>query len=209
MVAEGAAAWVFRSAWPLALGTSFLGTLGCSATGLRSDAHRYQTFQRPPLRNSDIAKTANAEGMRLIRENQPDRAADAFRRATCADVSYGAAHNNLGLVRVEQEKFYEAALEFAFAAKLMPNSCEPQMNLGRMYERLGWWKEAQQQYETALTLAPENVDALGRLARCEIQQGHPSQEAAKLLLARLAEQDEHPKWKAWALAEIDAQQSEP
>jgi len=209
MVAEGAAAWVLRSVWPLALGACLWGNPGCAASGLRSDAHRYQTFQRPPLRNSEIAKTANAEGLRFIRENQPDRAMEAFQRATCADVSYGAAHNNLGLVLAEREKFYEAATEFAFAAKLTPSSAAPRMNLGRMYERLGWWKEGRQEYEAALNQAPDDVEALGRLARCEMQQGHPSQEGIKPLLARLAEQDDDPKWKAWALAEIDAEPPAP
>jgi hypothetical protein len=50
--------------------------------------------------------------------------------ALSADLFFGLAHNNLGVLYLKEDKLYEAANEFEWARKLMPGHPDPRMNLG-------------------------------------------------------------------------------
>lgn len=123
----------------------------------------YRTIRPIPTRDSQTAKEANERGLQHIENESFDLAEAAFRDALRADVGYASAHNNLGLVLLEKKKFYESALEFKFASKLNPKATEPILNLGRLYETIGWKNAAINQYNKALEIHPENKNIKIRL----------------------------------------------
>jgi protein O-GlcNAc transferase len=130
----------------------------------------------PPVvvRNPHAAQEANERGLQLAQQEQLDRAEQAFREAVRANAGFAAAHNNLGLVLLERRRFYEAAVEFQQASRLDRRAVEPVMNLGRLYESVGWHDAAIGQYEKARGLQPESVEVQERLAQAFEREGRSS-----------------------------------
>ena len=69
--------------------------------------------------------------------------------ALTRDLFYGPAHNNLGVVFLNQDKLYEAANEFEWARKLMPGQPDPHVNLAITMERAVRNEDAYKSYEAA------------------------------------------------------------
>ncbi len=141
---------------------SLLGLGGCLSA---QPTEQYHTIRTLSPGNAEAAQLANERGLQFATEKDYVQAEEAFREALRNDVGYAAAHNNLGLVLLEKKKFYESALEFKFASKLNPKATEPILNLGRLYESIGWHEAAIKQYERAIELDPNIVEASGRLAK--------------------------------------------
>jgi Tfp pilus assembly protein PilF len=152
-----------------------------------------------PAREAD-RDTARAE--KLSRQaadliwSDPIKAESLLREALSADLYYGPAHNNLGVIYLEQGKLYEAASEFEWARKLMPGHPDPRLNLGLALERGGRIDDAIQSYESALTLAPEHLDTIQSLVRCQLRYGRPDQRTAERLAMIRMRGD--AKWSSWA-----------
>ena len=108
----------------------------------------------------------------------------------------GPAHNNLGKVYFRQGKMYLAAWEFQYAMKLMPNQPEPPNNLGLVFEAAGKLDDAAESYGKAVAREPDNIDALGNLARAP-RRGDKDAEVRDLL-NELVLKDTRPEWVAWA-----------
>jgi len=125
---------------------------GCAS---QDTTHEYHTVLPSTLRSAEHAKTCNERGLTLVEAGKLDEAEGAFREALLADIGYAAAHNNLGLILLEQGRFYEAALEFDQAKRLAPQAVEPIVNLARLYEAVGWTKLAKEERERAALLAAE------------------------------------------------------
>jgi len=85
--------------------------------------------------------------------DQSDRAEDLLRQALVADLVYGPAHNNLGVVYLERGDLYAAANEFEWARKLMPGHPDPRTNLALTLERAGQEYRALARYDPALLAA--------------------------------------------------------
>jgi Flp pilus assembly protein TadD len=105
-----------------------------------TDAHARDTVR---------AQGLNAHAADVIAA-APEEAEELLREALGADLFFGPAHNNLGVLYLEQGKLYEAAGEFEWARKLMPGHPDPRMNLALTLERAGQTEEAIRTYETAL-----------------------------------------------------------
>jgi len=144
-----------------------------------------------------IAKEWNDRGIELASTGNPAEAEEMFRRALRANPAYAAAHNNLGIVLLGLGRFRESAIASATAARI-----EPRINLGRLYERVGWHSEAVAQYERALALQPDSESALGHLAHAFSTTGN-TLEASDELLNRLAG-CKNSEWKSWAVARLAA-----
>ncbi len=119
----------------------------------------------------EAAAVANERGLTLATEGEFEAAEQAFAEAVRANKGYAAAHNNLGLVLLERVRFYESARAFTMAIRLDPRAVEPLINLGRLYETVGWGRDAAKQYETALDLQPEHREAMARLAHVSALSG--------------------------------------
>jgi len=169
---------------------------GCARPRPTYDAP-YQTQAAVPGRDAEAARRLNARALNAVAAGDLAKAEQLLKESLAADLFFGPAHNNLGLVYYRQEKFYLAAWEFQYAAKLMTGHPEPRNNLGLVYEAVGRLDEAENHYDEALKLAPDNVECLGNLARTRMKAGRKDARTRQLL-ADLVLKDSRPTWLAWA-----------
>src|SRR5207302_136282 len=102
---------------------------------------------------------------------------EALKAALEADVMYGPAHNNLGIVYMKQGKpLYDAAWEFEKAIKLMPHQPETRNNLGLVLEQAGKLSEATDAFMRAHEMEPDNPEYIANLANLRIERKMLDQE---------------------------------
>lgn len=164
-------------------------------------AGNYRTIQTEPLRDTDSAARANAEGLAHLDAGELYQAEQAFKQALEADIEYGPAHNHLGKVYFLKRDFYRAAHEFDKAGKLMPRVAAPQYNLGLTLMEAGQTDEAVEYFRKATTLEPGEVVYQADLARALLERGEQTEEVVALLRA-VAARDERVAWRAWASHEL-------
>jgi tetratricopeptide (TPR) repeat protein len=159
-------------------------------------------YERPGEgeRNTFRAQDLNAEAADLI-ASEPERAEELLRSALTADIFFGPAHNNLGVLHLKAGRLYEAAEEFEWARKLMPGHPDPRMNLALTLEQAGKTDEAIQTYKTALEVWPGHIGTVQALARLEVTSGRRSPELAGWL-DEVAMRGETEAWREWAEKEI-------
>jgi len=147
-------------------------------------------------RDTSAAEKLNRKAADLIESASAD-AESLLREALTKDVFYGPAHNNLGVVFMNQGKLYEAANEFEWARKLLPDSPDPRVNLALTMERAGRKEEAFRGYVAALEVAPECVSAMQGAASLALDSGRgdPHLEA---WLEAIALRGESADWRDWA-----------
>jgi tetratricopeptide (TPR) repeat protein len=155
-------------------------------------------YERPGEgeRNTYRAQELNAEAAGLI-VSEPGEAEELLRAALTADIFFGPAHNNLGVVHLKAGHLYEAAEEFEWARKLMPGHPDPRMNLALTLEQAGKTDEAIRTYKTALEVWPWHIGTIQALARLDVTEGRSSPELEEWL-ARIAMQGETAAWREWA-----------
>ena len=151
--------------------------------------------------DSAAARRLNGQAYELISRGDYTRAEPLLQQAMAADVMFGPARNNLGLVYFHQNKLYPSAWEFQNAIKLMPFVAEPRYNLGMVFEKAGKLAEAAEQYQSARKFEPDNPQILGNLARVNIRRGLRDEETRRLL-EELAIKDSRPEWNDWARLEL-------
>ncbi len=170
----------------------------CVSCGQRSRAaDDYETVASEPNRDTERARRLNDEAYTLIQAGEYESAEPLLKRALRADVMYGPAHNNLGKLYYYEKKLYQAAWEFEYAAKLMPNATAPRNNLGLVFESVGKLDQAIDAYAMAMELEPANTLVVGNLARARIRRGDRDPDI-KDLLRLIVMKDERPEWVAWA-----------
>jgi len=173
---------------------------GCRSSqgGLGDD---YMTVAADPRRDTEAARRHNARAVGLIGDEKLDDAERELKAAMGADLFFGPAHNNLGNVYYRTRRYYLAAWEFQYAAKLMPEAVEPRNNLGLVFEAVGRLDDAARWYDTALELSPGSVEAAANLARVRVRQGQKD-DATRDLLSRVVMRDPRPEWTAWARQQL-------
>lgn len=182
----------------VAFAAAFLG--GCQ----RRTADRfapYETLTRDPRRDTEAARQHNARAVEMIERGKLEDAEKELKAALSADLFFGPAHNNLGTVYLKQQKYYLAAWEFQYAAKIMRDSPEPRYNLGLVYEAVARLDEAGRWYGEALALAPDSVETTAGLARVRLEQGLRD-DRTRELLADLVLKDTRPEWTQWARRQL-------
>lgn len=147
-------------------------------------------------RNTVHAQELNAEAADLI-ASEPAEAEKRLRAALTADIFFGPAHNNLGVLHLKAGRLYEAAEEFEWARKLMPGHPDPRMNLALTLEQAGKTDQAIRTYKTALEVWPGHIGTIQALARLEVSSGHLSPELAGWL-DEVVMRGETQAWKGWA-----------
>ncbi len=126
------------------------------------------------------------------------KAAEALlREALGFDLYHGAAHNNLGVLLLEQGRLYDAAEEFEWARKLLPGHPEPRVNLAIALHRGGKVMDALAAARTALEVRPGDLPAMQTLAWIQVREGLANVETlADLDTIMLRSGD--PRWTNWA-----------
>jgi Tfp pilus assembly protein PilF len=150
-------------------------------------------------RNSAEAERLNRLAAELIDAN-PAEAETLLRDALTKDLYCGPAHNNLGVLYLNEQKLYEAANEFEWAKKLMPGHPDPRVNLALVLERAGRLDDAKANYESALKEYPEYLPAIQGLARLTVKSGRTDERLAHWLQVVALSSDE-PTWRDWANAQ--------
>jgi Flp pilus assembly protein TadD len=151
--------------------------------------------------NAALARRQTATGKDLLKVGKLPEAEEALKAALAADLFHGPAHNNLGIVYYRQKRFYLAAWEFQYAAKLMQNRPEPRNNLGMVFEAVGKLDDAAKCYAEAMDMEPDNPEFIGNLARCRIRQSRRDAETRRLL-EQLLLKDTRADWLEWANMEL-------
>jgi Tfp pilus assembly protein PilF len=181
------------------LGVILLAALcaGCQSSWGRQGGPSYQPGPNDPRRNTEAARKHQEEGMVLLGAGKLEEAEKEFKAAIEDDLFSGPAHNSLGTVYYRLHRFYEAAWEFQYAAKLMPQKAEPRNNLGLVFESAGKLDEAATWYEKALALEPDTMEPTANLARALVRANHKD-ERTRQLLGDVVMKDTRPEWVEWA-----------
>ena len=185
------------SKWPCIVTVVVLAALAICAGGCGSGGNKNDIIVASGKRDTERARKEHERAFELIRERKYDEAEKACKRALQADIMFGPAHNNLGLVYYYQNKLYAAAWEFQNAIKLMPYQPEPRNNLGLVFERAGKINSAAEAYGKAHEIQPDNPEYLGNLARASVRMGEGTDETRRLL-EELILKDDRPEWRDWA-----------
>ncbi len=173
------------------LALSLLLPIGCASS-------RQGPYETPAdvERDTQAAEQLTREAADLVHP-APRRAEALLREALTADLFYGQAHNNLGVIFLERAELYEAAHEFEWARKLLPGHPDPRVNLALTLDRAGRADDAFEAYETALEITPGYLPAVQGIARLVVRDGRRD---ARLQgwLERIVMEGEDELWREWA-----------
>jgi tetratricopeptide (TPR) repeat protein len=177
-----------RVALPAVLACLLIGGCGDTTRGPYSDR---------AAQPRDIGKAEALYQQALADIHDAAKAQELLRRALDCDLYHGAAHNNLGVLLLREDRLYDAASEFEWARKLMPGHPEPRANLAIALERGGRHVEAIEAARSALEARPGHLGAMKALAMIQIRQGTVDAGTDECLLA-IVTRAEEPAWRAWA-----------
>lgn len=149
----------------------------------------------------DVAKAEDhyQSALAALAVTPPDeKTAEALLRETLGyDLYHGAAHNNLGVLLLKQDRLYDAAEEFEWARKLLPGHPEPRVNLAIALERGGKHTEALDAARTALEVRPGNLAAIKTIAVIQIREAL-TDETTRAHLDAIVTRSNDPVWRTWA-----------
>ena len=133
----------------------------------------YDTIPPEPNRDSEAARELTEEAEEEILAGDYEEAEERLKDALLKDLTYGPAHNSLGAVYYHTGRWYLAAWEFEYAAKLLPDLPQPKNNLGLVFETVGRLDDAVKEYDAARSLAPGEPEILGNLVMGESETRGP------------------------------------
>lgn len=164
----------------------------CSSSGPRNVYNPPSEGDRNPARAAALTARALA-----AMPDRPQEAERLLREALAADLYHAPAHNNLGVLFLNQGRLYEAANEFEWARKLLPGHPDPRLNLGLTLERAGRIDDAIDTYRTALEVYAGHVPSIQALARAQLRHNRPDAHTPRLL-ETIALEGTSPEWRQWA-----------
>lgn len=129
--------------------------------------------------------------------DDPAKAKTLLNEALGFDLYHGAAHNNLGVILLGENKLYDAAEEFEWARKLMPGHPQPRVNLAIALERGGKPLEAIESAKAALEVRPGHMGAIQTLAYIQIREGLEDKTTKDHLNTIISRSDDQV-WRDWA-----------
>lgn len=187
------------------LGLILLAALaGCAHTGSggQTKASPYAT-PSASNRNSLAAQELTQRAAKLL-DDDPPKFAEAEKllcEALTHDIQYGPAHNDLGVVHLQNGKVYEAAHEFEWARKLMPGHPDPRMNLAITLESVGRIDEALAAYDSALEVYPNHLPTIQALTRLQLRRQCADHRTSEFL-REIALRGEDDTWRQWAQMQL-------
>lgn len=151
--------------------------------------------------NPDKAARLTQVGIKALAAGNTELASNKFLAAIDADMAYGPAHNNLGLMHYEQGNLYQAVLAFEEAMNLMDQDPTVLYNLAITLEAAGKVHEALDLYMQAVEMDPVNPNFLGNLVRLRIRMGDND----PTLVAQLQDLiliETRAEWRSWADSQL-------
>jgi len=169
---------------------------GCSRVFVSKKSF-YRTVTGDVGVNTEIAKEKNEQAIACLQSGNLTKAQQLCHEALVSDAAFGPAHNTLGKVYFQQQKYYLAAWEYEYANEAMPERIEPLNNIGLVYEKVGRYNQAIAFYEEAHARSPDTPEVLGNLIRAKLARGDTPfsmrDQINHLLLI-----DNRPEWVNWA-----------
>lgn len=110
------------------------------------------------------ASVHHARSVVYLALGQKAPALESLKKATEARPDFPEAQNNLGVLLIEAQDYYAAALALEKAVKSSPDFVQARLNLGNAYRGARDYKKALEQYELAFRLGQNNPDTLFDLA---------------------------------------------
>ena len=141
------------------------------------------------------------EGMRAYRESEGEDAILYLQRAVKVDPQNARAWMALGVLEYERGNIFKAARAFHRAGRIEPTRYEPHFNLGIIFEAVGYYEQAIEEYEIAIKLSPNEVEVMENLARCYFHNNTNLKRARKLVRNALR-YELRPKWRRWLEMQI-------
>ena len=181
---------------------------GC-ATFRATEKTHYETVQADAQHDTQLAEAEHAKAIDYLSGHSCGGACDLVKaeehlqQALVADVTYGPAHNTLGMLYLKQRKLYLAAWEFEYANKLMPERFEPLFNLALVYESADKLDRAIEYASMAFSMDPRNPNVLETLIRTRLRNGDPVEEVRPLIQVVLF-YESRPAWVCWATEQLMA-----
>jgi len=179
---------------------ALLGVSACNSTSRPASGTGPYESAAEGSRETQRAEALTREAADLL-YSDPERAEVLLRDALTADLYFGPAHNNLGVLFLREGKLYEAAHEFEWARKLLPGHPDPRFNLAMTLELSGQSGEAIEAYTSALEVYPGHVPAMQGLARLVILDGREDKRLPTWL-GKIALEGESEAWREWARGQL-------
>jgi tetratricopeptide (TPR) repeat protein len=165
-------------------------------SGCKSSPHGPYTTPSNDSRDPQRAQALTTQAVELM-DKDPGKAEEILREALTADIYFGPAHNDLGVLCLKKGQWYEAANEFEWARKLMPGHPDPRMNLALTLERAGRIDEALATYETALEVYANHVPTMQAMSRLQLRHNRVDDRTPGML-KEIALAGETAQWREWA-----------
>jgi len=170
---------------------------GCTSPPDSGAEREYVSAGEASAEKTREAKELHREALEHLDDGEYSEAETVLKEALAKDVFFAPAHNNLGKVYYHTGRYYLAAWEFQYAARLLPDQPEPKNNLGLVFEAVGKLDDAVTEYDQGLALAPDNVHVLTNLARAKWRRGDRGEEL-RVILGDIVLKDTRPEWISWA-----------
>jgi Tfp pilus assembly protein PilF len=186
---------------------------GCSALH-ETQKTQYVTVQADGQHDTVLAEAEHAKAVDYLCGRTCGGACDLakaeehLQQALVADVTYGPAHNTLGMLYLKQHKLYLAAWEFEYANKQMPERFEPLYNLALVYEAADKLDRAIEYASMAFSIAPRNADVMETLIRTRLRNGE-SLEEVRPLVKEVLFYETRPSWVCWAKEQLSRAPENP
>ena len=160
-------------------------------------------------RSSDMPTTKLLQAaLEAQRAGRVAEAEAAYRQLLGEQPQHAAAHHNLALLLLQQNRLDAALHHMREAASLQPESPEIQNNLGGLWEHAGRWDEAIAAYQQAAVLAPESPVPHCNLGEALCKAGRTADALAALRTAATLDPDLPEAWKTLGSALLDVGQSQ-
>lgn len=164
--------------------------------------HESSLIQISSSRNPVKARRLTLAGVSALENGKRDYAREKLQAAIEADPDYGPAHNNLGLLQLEEGRLYQSVLSFERAMELLPTDPTVYYNLGLALEKADREHQALELYWQAVEIDPTEPHFLGNLVRLRRRLGENGPDVITQL-RNLILIETRPTWRDWALNQLE------
>ncbi len=152
----------------------------------------------PGVVEDEARRMVAAVGMAsdAYRTKKPEVALDRYRDALRTYRELPAAWNNMGVLMMDRDEYLQAAEAFGTAAELAPSDPRPHYNLGLLYDRRGYVREARGYYERSLSRDAGFLPSLRAAVRADSLL-HEGNEQTLEWVQRALFIEKDPEWQEW------------